>query len=185
MERKPVYQQDLWGNAPRETTRALRRHTSPQRKAGKEFDSPETKLIRERLQHDGVASLSTHELLSLVLTTGQTHEPIVPRVSKLLTSYSLHHLVRADFGQLAGEYGLGEAKAAQLQATLEVARRLLLPSGEETSVIRTANDAVDLVRPDMEHLDHEEMRVVLLDTKNGVMANIPMYKGTVASSVLT
>ena len=36
----------------------------------------------------------------------------------------------------------------------------------------------------MEYLDHEEMRVVLLDIKNGVMANIPMYKGTIASSVL-
>src|SRR5438874_1905459 len=145
MERKPVYQQDLWGNAPRET-RALRRNTSPQRRAGKEFDHPETKMIRERLQQYGVASLSTHELLSLVLTTGQTHEPIVPRVSKLLTSYSLHHLLRADFGQLSEEYGLGEAKAAQLQATLEVARRLLLPAGEETYVIRTVKDAADLVR---------------------------------------
>src|SRR3981081_2908638 len=47
-----------------------------------------------------------------------------------------------------------------------------------------AGDAADVVRPAMEFLDHEEMRVLLLDTKHGVLANQLLYQGTVDSSVL-
>jgi len=36
----------------------------------------------------------------------------------------------------------------------------------------------------MMHLDHEEMHVLILDTKNQVIEKIRSYKGTVNSSVL-
>src|SRR5436305_10162991 len=38
--------------------------------------------------------------------------------------------------------------------------------------------------PEMAHLDHEEMRVMVLDTRNSVVANLLLYQGTVNSSVL-
>jgi len=36
----------------------------------------------------------------------------------------------------------------------------------------------------MSHLDHEEFRALVLDTKNRVVANTPLYRGTVNNSVL-
>src|ERR1700736_902218 len=84
----------------------------------------DVKLLRERLQRRGASTLSTPELLSLTLHTGQGRENIVPQIDALMSSLSLHQLLNADFGELCEQYKLGEAKAAQLQAVLEVARRL-------------------------------------------------------------
>ncbi len=144
----------------------------------------DVKLLRERMQRYGAVTLSTNELLTISLRTGQGSEQVVSRIDTLLSQYSLHQLLNADFGELCNQYHLGEAKAAQLQAMLEMARRLTLPSKDEKYTIRSVYDAVRLVRPEMELLDHEEMRVLLLDTKYGVVANHRLYQGTVNSTVL-
>src|SRR5713226_5936373 len=141
-------------------------------------------LLRERLQRRGASTLSNTELLSITLHTGQESEHIVPQIDALLTSLSLHQLLNADFGELCQQYRLGEAKAAQLQAVLEVARRLTLPSQEERYTVVSPFDAANLVRREMELLDHEELRVLLLNTKNQVVGNLLLYQGTIDSSVL-
>lgn len=56
---------------------------------------------------------------------------------------------------------------------------LVLPSQ-----ICSPRDAANFVIPEMAYLDHEEMQVLVLDTKNCVIANILLYKGTVNSSVV-
>ena len=146
--------------------------------------APSTKVLRERLRQRGVVTLSNPELLSLVLMTEQGSESIMGRVNILLTEYSLQQLLNVELGELSQQYGLGEAKAAQLQAMLEMSRRWTLQPEGERRTIRTAADAANLVRAEMEHLDHEELRVLTLDTKNGVVANQRLYQGTVNSSVL-
>ena len=143
-----------------------------------------TRQLRTRLVRRGVESLSTTELVSLVLRTNAGNESIEPRIHNLLANYSVQELLQIDFGVLKEQYKLGEAKAAQLQAMLEVARRLLIPNDEQTFTIRSPADAAALVRPEMEWLDHEEMRVLLLDSKNLVVGNIKLYQGTANSTVL-
>ena len=96
----------------------------------------------------------------------------------------MRQLFSVDFGELCEQFGFGEAKAAQLQATLEVARRLLLPTDKEKYTIQSPQDAAALVRAEMEFLDHEELRVLVLNTKNQVEANLLLYQGTINSSVL-
>ena len=125
--------------------------------------------------------MSSSELLSVSLGG---NEKVVEQMESLLTNFSLQQLLNADFGQLAGEYRLGETKAAQLQATLEVARRLLIPSMEEKYQIRSPADAANLVRTEMEYLDREEMRVLSLDSKNQVVSNQRLYQGTANSAAL-
>ena len=142
-----------------------------------------TTQLRATLQRRGVSALSTTELVSLVLRTKTGSASIEPRIHNLLANYTLQELVTLDFGILKEQYQLGEAKAAQLQAMLEVARRLLLPSDRENYTIRTPSDAANLVRPELEFLDHEEMRLLLLDTKHQVVSNLLLYQGTVDSSV--
>ncbi len=67
----------------------------------------------------------------------------------------MQELLTVDYGVLKGQYQLGDAKAAQLQAMLEVGRRLLIPSDSEKYIIRSSADAANLVRPEMEFLDYE------------------------------
>src|SRR5207248_4403381 len=117
----------------------------------------------------------------LLRTSG--NEQINQRISSLLTQQgSFRELLRIEFGKLSAH--LGEARAAQLQAVLETARRLTLPTDQEKYTIKSPQDAAALVRAEMEFLDHEQLRVLVLDTKNQVMLNTLMYQGTINSYVL-
>ena len=93
-------------------------------------------------------------------------------------------LMRADFMELCKEYGLGTAKTAQLKSALEIGRRLSLTQLDEKYQIKSPADAANLVMMEMAFLDHEQMRILVLDTKNRVVENISRYQGTVNSSVL-
>ncbi len=50
--------------------------------------------------------------------------------------------------------------------------------------IRSAEDVVEVVGSKMRYLDHEEIRVLVLNTRNDIVANLSLYRGTVNSSVL-
>ncbi len=45
-------------------------------------------------------------------------------------------------------------------------------------------DAIRLLQPLLAHLDHEEFRVLVLDSRNHVLANILLYTGTVNETSL-
>src|SRR5437868_15140396 len=121
------------------------------------------KQLRERLEHSGVQALSTEELLSLVLRASPASEQVFQHLHTLLaTDTSVQDLLKTDFGQLSHEYGLGKARAAQVQALLEIARRLTLPSVKANYQITCAEHAAHLLMPQMVFLDHEELRVLVL-----------------------
>ena len=143
------------------------------------------KHLRERLRNEGAESLSPTDLLAIVLRTGAQPDTVLELSARLLTKYGgLKGLARVSFGEFNNEHGLGEAKTAQLLATLEIGKRLGKVSMEEKYQIRSADDAANLVRMDMMYLMHEEIRILILDTKNNVVENTTCYKGTVNSSVL-
>src|SRR6266571_2092905 len=148
-------------------------------------DMPTDERPRERLQHYGPKALSTAELLAIILRTGTSRDNVIELAGKILAKYGgLSGLMRAEFGELCTEYGLGEAKASQLKAALEMGRRLGMIQPDEKYQIKSPADAANLVMMEMTHLDHEQMRILILDTKNQVIENISRYQGTVNSSVL-
>src|SRR5579885_3120897 len=148
-------------------------------------DMPTDERPRERLQNYGAQALSNAELLAIILRTGTTRDNVLELSGKLLAKYGgLSGLMRVDFRELCSEYGLGEAKSAQLKAALEIGRRLGLMQPDEKYQIKSPADAANLVMMEMCYLDHEQMRILTLDTKNQVVENIGRYQGTVNSSVL-
>jgi DNA repair protein RadC len=148
-------------------------------------DMPADERPRERLRTYGSQSLSNAELLAIILRTGTARDNVLELSSKLLAKYGgLGGLLRIDFSELCLEHGLGEAKTAQLKAALELGKRLGREQLEEKYQIKSPRDAANLVMVEMTHLDHEQMRILVLDTKNQVVENINRYQGTVNSSVL-
>src|SRR5258708_9279198 len=67
---------------------------------------------------------------------------------------------------------------------MELGRRLNWPQQGEKYQIKTPADAANLVMLDMAYLDYEQLRVIVLDTRNRVVDNSPLYRGTINSSVL-
>ncbi|MBI4301832.1 MAG: DNA repair protein RadC [Chloroflexi bacterium] len=148
-------------------------------------DLPTRERPRERLRDYGAPFLSTTELMAIILRTGTPSESVLNMSARLLAHYGgLAGIARASFAELCQEHGLGEAKAAQLKAALELGRRLLSTQPEERLMIRSPQDVANLLLGEMGFLEQEQLRVVLLNTKNEVLAIPEVYRGSVSSAQL-
>lgn len=146
-------------------------------------DLHETERPRERLASLGPQALTNAELMAILLRVGVTGENAVQVGQRLLQAFNgLGGLHRAPFEELCNQHGIGEAKAAQIKAAIELGRRLALESPEERPVINSPADAAALVQYEMAALEQEHLRVMLLDTRNHVLDLVEVYKGSVNSS---
>ena len=136
---------------------------------------------RNRLAERGAAVLSTTELLGLVLGTGATKAPLEVAEQLLTTHRGLVAIAQLGVFGLASQPGMGEAKAAQLAAALELGIRLVGETGGKAPQIRSPEDAAAWCLPDMGLLEQEHMRVVFLDTRNRVTGTQDVFVGTAQS----
>lgn len=139
--------------------------------------------LREQLQTYGVESLSTVELLAFVLSSIPARKDMISIASKLLEKYGERDLKNRSETELIND-GLSRTRAQLLKVVCELAVRLSVPNPQERPQIAVADDAVALLRPFLSHLDYEAFRVLVLDGKKRLIANVQLYKGTANSSVL-
>jgi len=148
-------------------------------------DLPAGERPRERLQYSGAGALSNAELLAILLRTGRKGENALHMAQRLLATYrGLSGLAQASFGDLARQGGVGTAKTAQIQAALELGRRLLVASPDERPLVGSPADAANLLLPEMGLLEQEQLRTLLLDSKHRVLASHTIYVGNVNTSVI-
>lgn len=146
-------------------------------------DLAEDERPRERLAHLGAQSLSTAELIAILLRVGVHGESAVQVGQRLLQTFGgLPGLHRASFSELCSQHGIAEAKAAQIQAAIELGRRLSLEAPQERPTIHGPGDAAGLVLYEMSALEQEELRVMLLDIRNRVLDVVSVYRGSLTSS---
>lgn len=147
-------------------------------------DLPQNERPRERLMQYGAKSLSTIELLAIILRTGSTRENVLHLAERILSHFNgLKGIAQASQADLENIPGLGTAKAMQIMATVELAQRLLALPSEDRPVMRTAADAARLMM-DMAHLQQEHVRVILVDSGQRVLHVSTIYIGTLNASVL-
>jgi DNA repair protein RadC len=146
-------------------------------------DLAEEERPRERLARLGAQSLTNAELIAILLRVGVEGENAVQVGQRLLQTFGgISGLHRVDFREACAEHGLGPAKVSQIKAAIELGRRLTLESPEEKPAIHSPADAAALVQFEMSALEQEELRVMLLDTRNRVQDILPVYRGSVNSS---
>jgi DNA repair protein RadC len=127
--------------------------------------------------------LTNAELIAILLRVGVPGENAVEVGQRLLQKYKgILGLRRAPVEDLVSEHGIGQAKAAQIKAAIELGQRLSLESPEERPVTNSPADAAALVKYEMAGLEQEHLRVFLLDTRNRVLDIVEIYKGSVSSS---
>ena len=138
---------------------------------------------RERLAQRGAGGLTAAELIALLWGSGPRAAPrSTSRRTRSPGHDGLAGLARRRRPELAVP-GIGAAKAAQLVAAFELGRRLLAdwPAGRWS--IRGPRDVADRLVLQMGRLEREELRVVLLDTKNDVLRVATVYQGNVSALV--
>lgn len=146
-------------------------------------DLHEAERPRERLVALGPQALTNAELIAILLRVGVAGENAVEVGQRLLQKFGgLNGLHRAPIKDLMDQHAIGEAKAAQIKAAIELGRRLTLEAPEERLAINSPADAAALVQYDMSALEQEHLRVILLDRRNRVLEIVEVYKGSVNSS---
>jgi DNA repair protein RadC len=142
-------------------------------------DLPQGERPRERLEYYGAGALSTAELLAIILRVGTGGENAVRVAERLLARYEgLPGLAQATLAELCREKGIGQAKAVQVKAALELGRRLLVAAPHERPQVRAPADAANLLMAEMSLLSQEHLRTVLLDTRNRVLSVPTIYVGS-------
>ena len=148
-------------------------------------DLPVDLRPRERMLYAGPSALSTAELLAIILRVGNKGENVVRMAERLLSEFGgVIGLAQANFEELCAAYGMGEAKATQIKAALELGRRLMVASPAERLQVRSPVDVANLLMLEMSLLEQEQLRVVLLDTKNFVIKVHTVYSGSLNSAVV-
>ncbi|MGZ8562058.1 MAG: JAB domain-containing protein [Candidatus Limnocylindria bacterium] len=123
----------------------------------------------------GPAALGDEQLLGIVLGG---REPARAALA-LVDPEGLSGLGRADLADLLP---IGPRRAATLVAAIELGRRLATAWPAEGWRVRTPADLAERLVPVMGHLPREELRSVLLNTKNAVTGMVTVYVGNLAGS---
>lgn len=144
-------------------------------------ERPPSDRPRERLAAHGVSVLADHELLALVLRNGSTEEDVVGLAQRVLANAGgIGGLSRLGPRELARIPGIGEAKAAGVVASFELARRSMVAMAAERAQILGPADAAGLLVPQLAHLAHEESVVLVLDRRNRLVRGVVVGVGGVA-----
>jgi DNA repair protein RadC len=146
-------------------------------------DLPAADRPRERLRDFGPDSLSEAELLAILLRTGGSKESALAQAQRLLKDFhDLAGLRHAPFMELCGQKGIGEAKAAQIAAALELGVRLTRVDGKTNRAVNSPEDIAGPLVAEMSLFQEEHVRIMLLDARNRVLATPEVYVGSVHTS---
>lgn len=148
-------------------------------------DLPVDLRPRERMLYAGPGALSTAELLAIILRVGGRGENAIRMAERLLLEFDgVAGLAQASFDELCQQHGVGEAKAAQIKAAVELGKRLVAALPHERPQVRSPADVANLLMLEMALLEQEHLRVVLLDTKNRIMRVASIYEGSLNTAVV-
>lgn len=141
---------------------------------------------REKLLLKGTRSLSDAELMAILLGSGNADESAVELSRRILAASenNLNLLGKKEVNELLKFKGIGEAKAVNILAALELGRRRKEQSPAERISIMTSSDAVDIFRPLLEDLAVEEFWVLLLNHSHTVIDKFMVSQGGLTGTVI-
>lgn len=146
---------------------------------------PEEERPRERMLAYGAGALSNAELLAILLRTGARRESAVTLSQRLLqTAGGLRGLMDCSLEQLCELRGIGPAKALQIQAALELGKRLARTEMEAAPVIRSPRDVASFMMEELRYLQQEHFVVLFLNTKNRVTGRETLSIGSLNAAIV-
>lgn len=142
-------------------------------------DIPENDRPRERLLRLGPQALSDAELLALFINTGTKGENALQIGERLLREHrSLRDLSRMEPVALTEIKALGPAKAAKLAAAFEIGRRAARETAQRDILLDSPISVYEFAAPEMQALNYESVRLILLTTKLTLMRMDELFRGS-------
>lgn len=140
---------------------------------------------REKLQINGRKALSNAELLAIVLRTGTAKLSALDLAKIILESVDndLNRLARKSIKELQRFPGIGQAKATEILAVMELVRRRQQHKSPGRPRIKCADDAYKIFKDVFMDLDHEEFYAMYLSRGNHLMKTALISRGGVSGTV--
>ena len=170
-----------------ETIRRKRLHIVPKVDPMSMKNWPKEDRPREKLLASGARSLSTAELLAILLGTGDraTGRSALEHARDLIQCYgSLRGIGNAPAGEICKRPGIGEAKAARLYAALEIAKRMGEERISKGLPLHSSEDVFQHYHPRLRDVKRELFLVILLDSKNRIIREEQISEGSLDVSVV-
>ena len=145
---------------------------------------PEDERPREKLLRQGPATLSDAELLAIYLRVGIRGKSAVDLARDLLTHFDgqLSRLVEAPLEEMAKVSGIGMAKAAQLKASFELARRALAQEMQSRDSFSSPGKVRDWLRLKLATRQHEVFMALWLDAQNRLIKADELFSGSLTQT---
>ncbi len=149
-------------------------------------DWPEHERPRERLLKHGADTLSDAELLGILLRTGNRRQSAMELGRRLLIDFGgLRGIDQMQVGELCRVNGVGLAKAAQIKAALELAKRLVQEKWKSNVTLVNPEAVYEYVRLRMRDLPREEFRVLFLTARSESIDEKVLFEGSLMESVVS
>ena len=155
-------------------------------------DLPVTERPRERLLANGVKSLTTAELIAILLSTGQGKGKLsaIGLGQHLLQQLSQNRRDSLDVlrnvkpQELMKIPGVGPAKAATIVAAVELGKRTFQFRPQEKAIIDNPAAAAAVLSQDLMWQNQERFAVLMLDVKNGLIGSQVITIGTATETLV-
>ncbi len=144
-------------------------------------------MPREKLIKFGPEYLTDIELLAIILRTGTKDLPVLDLSRKILNEFNFKEISRKSFEELNLFKGIKTAKATQIIALFELARRLssnLNNNHNKKIQIKNSLDIYNLIRNDFLHLTEERVMLILVNTKNQILKKEFINFGSINYSII-
>jgi len=153
-------------------------------------DLPAENRPYEKCLQAGPKSLSDGELLAVIIRTGSREDTSLALAEKLLALGSpgdgLLGLLHHSLTDLTEIKGIGKVKAIQLLCIGELSRRIWKRKAQERSLtFKHPEDISAYYMEDMRHLEQEEIHAMFFNTKQVMIKELLLARGTVNASVMT
>ncbi|MCI0445412.1 DNA repair protein RadC [bacterium] len=146
---------------------------------------PASERPRERLIQEGADSLTDAELMAIVLGSGTPSESALQLAQRILKECAgLDALAKMSVSELRNFHGIGDAKAAQLKASLELARRYSTNSNRDSERFNSSQIVFRHFRGELGSKPQEEFWAISLNVKNKLIAKHFVSRGTLTSSLV-
>lgn len=153
-------------------------------------DLPSYDRPYEKCQRLGPEVLSDAELLAVVIRTGSQECNSLQLAYQILSlgdsSEGIHGFLHLSLQQLMNIKGIGMVKATQVLCIGELSKRMW--KREAVSAVTSYHDPraiANYYMEDMRHKEQEELHLMLLNTKNTLIKDIMVSRGTVNASIIT
>jgi DNA repair protein RadC len=140
---------------------------------------------REKLMTHGIQSLSTSELIAILIGSGIKNQSAVELARKILGSAAndLDQLGRFSVSDFMKVKGIGKARAIAIVSALELGRRRKLSESADRQKITSSGDVYEILYQHLADLSHEEFWILLLNRSNKIIEKRKISQGGISGTV--